>query len=310
MKVLVIGGTRFLGKRLVEILLKDGHSVTVVSHHPENCPKGALIIGNEREVGVQNLVGEKFDIVFDFIAYDKSGPNQIFKSIQFKAYILISSTWVTRMGSSSLCENDVSYVSKKIEAETAALIRWRSHRDVVILRLPILFGKNDHTSRLQFYSQRIMDNYPIICVNGGENIAQVVWVEDVAQAINIWVKQQSFFKYRIWVGQPDKGKKVKEIVKNISTALNKKINIVNMSSGILAKKLPGYLDIEPLWRLTGINLSRGNLFKNTGYHPTLQEEWMKIVAEDWLLNNSRVVITKLRRQEITLFKNGGYTHTA
>ena len=48
MNILEIGGTRFLGKRLGELMLKEGHEVTIISRHPENVPEGAEVIGLEK----------------------------------------------------------------------------------------------------------------------------------------------------------------------------------------------------------------------------------------------------------------------
>lgn len=48
MKVLVIGGTRLLGRSLVKRFLSAGHNVTVLSHRPEKCAAGAECIDAER----------------------------------------------------------------------------------------------------------------------------------------------------------------------------------------------------------------------------------------------------------------------
>lgn len=307
MKILVIGGTRFLGKRFVEILLANDHQVTVISRHPKNCPAGALVVGGDRFDGVKNLTGQKFDFIFDFIGYDTDGPNQIFKLLKFKTYVLISSTWVTRIHSDSLSKDELRYISKKIEAETAALSRWRSDHDTTVLRLPILFGKNDHTGRLEFYGQRILDGYPLILVNGGKNIAQIVWVEDVAQAMNLWVKQGSFTNHKIWDSLPDKGKSATSIVKNIALALGKKSIFINISSKILSQQLPEYLTAEPLWKLATTNVGEANLFRIVGYQPTSQKKWLESVVGDTRLINSKLKLSELRQKEIIFLRHAGYT---
>ena len=97
MKILVIGGTRLLGLALVRALLAAGHRVTVVSRRAENCPEGVECLKGDRQEGLRQLAGSKFDATFDFIAYDSLAPQQVFAEVQYGTYVLISSTWMVRM---------------------------------------------------------------------------------------------------------------------------------------------------------------------------------------------------------------------
>ncbi|MGH9657952.1 MAG: NAD-dependent epimerase/dehydratase family protein, partial [Bryobacteraceae bacterium] len=73
MKVLVIGGTLFIGRRLVAELLKDGHEVTVL-HRRSKHDLGKRVQNlaadrNDAPAVREALSGRWFDAVFDF-AYD------------------------------------------------------------------------------------------------------------------------------------------------------------------------------------------------------------------------------------------------
>lgn len=294
MKVLVFGGTRFLGKRLVGLLAGNGDKVTVISRHPENCPRGAEVIGAERQKGIKLLRNKKFDLVLDFIAYDSQGPKQVFREILFDGYILISSAWMARLGTDILADEEVkiedadlidklpqdvkNYIFRKWEAEKAALSRWRRSRDVTILRLPIMWGEGDHSRRMEFYARRILDGKPLILVNGGKNLAQIVWVDDAALAINKWIQAGFYLKRKIWEGFADEGTSVKAIVSNIANGLSKKLSTVDIPSGLLEKIYPAYLTREPLWRLSGNKITLGNIFNYVDFRPTEQAKWIGTVA--------------------------------
>src|SRR5690242_15820956 len=73
MKVLVIGGTLFIGRSLVGELLKAGHDVTILHRKPEHDlgRRVASIVADRNDIeGMRAaLAGHKFDIVFDNV-YD------------------------------------------------------------------------------------------------------------------------------------------------------------------------------------------------------------------------------------------------
>jgi len=74
MRVLVLGGNRYIGRHLVFELARRGHEVTVVNSHPSPLPEGVRRLhGDRQQPGVLRAVlGEHrddFDVVFDNTAY-------------------------------------------------------------------------------------------------------------------------------------------------------------------------------------------------------------------------------------------------
>ncbi len=74
MKVLVMGGNRYIGLNLVYELARQGHEVTVFNSHPTPMPEGVLRLhGDRRQPGViQEVLGprrDEFDAVFDNTSY-------------------------------------------------------------------------------------------------------------------------------------------------------------------------------------------------------------------------------------------------
>ena len=69
MKLLVIGGARFSGRALTELALARGHDVTLFHRTPtELFPDAEHVIG-DREQGVDELAGRRFDAVVDTCGY-------------------------------------------------------------------------------------------------------------------------------------------------------------------------------------------------------------------------------------------------
>ena len=73
MRVLVIGGTLFIGRLLVEELLKDGHEVAVFHRQPKNDwgrrVENIMADRNDADSVREALSTRRFDVVFDNV-YD------------------------------------------------------------------------------------------------------------------------------------------------------------------------------------------------------------------------------------------------
>jgi 2'-hydroxyisoflavone reductase len=77
MKVLILGGTRFLGRALVEEALNRGHEITLFNRgtNIETFPDVEQLTGN-RDNDVSQLENRKWDVVMDTCGF---APHQIKK---------------------------------------------------------------------------------------------------------------------------------------------------------------------------------------------------------------------------------------
>lgn len=288
MKVLVIGGTRLLGRAVVYHLLESQHRVTVLSRRSENVPPAATCLEMDRTMGLNMLGSEPFDIVIDFLAYDGGAVTDALSKISDALYVMISSTWLTRLHPDVSVEQPVTrldqnslmllpavtrgYLLGKREAESVLFQSRQQGRRATALRLPIFLGDGDHTGRLDFYRRRSNDGGGIICVNGGYNLTQIAWVEDIARALIKWLPFASH--HSIWDGLTDHGLSVCQIISIIARGVGQAPNLVDIPSDYLEKYLPLYLDNEPLWREVSIRPSEQNIFSTTGSIPTPLSKWL------------------------------------
>ena len=318
MKILILGGTRYLGKRLVEMLLKDGHKVTVLSRHPEKALLGAEVIGLERQEGIKKLFGKTFDMVIDFIAFDGKSVSDTIEKLQHKMYVLISSAWICRLGKNIKANEKVTpkgitelnslppvtqkYLLGKLEAENIVLKSYRDYKDAVILRLPIQWGVNDPTGRVEFYLRRIQDGHPVIRVNGGDNIPSMAWMDDTAKAITNVIAERTFNKYNIWEGLTTDQLMTKDIISALAEGLDRELLAIDISARDLQKAVPRYLEAEPLWMLKEQCPTANNIFRYSGVQETQQSDWLKQVSGEAVLNRN-LSDERLRAKEIKFLIN-------
>jgi nucleoside-diphosphate-sugar epimerase len=316
MKILVIGGTRLLGLALVRALVAGGHSVTAVSRRAENCPEGVECLTGDRQDGLRNLAGRKFDATLDFIAYDSLAPQQVFAEVHYGTYVLISSTWMVRMNRAMTADQAVTtvedrcldvlhpitrnYLTGKLAAERVTLEERAAGGKATILRLPIFLGAREHTGRLNFYRQRLADGSPVICVDEGRNVAQMVWTEDVARAILLWMPCAS--ERPVWEGLPDEGLRVREIITLIARGMHLQQSLADISSETLQNLLPEYLQNEPLWRERKIFQTESNLFLFMKMRPTPLPIWLCDLAGQGTVPP----VSPLRQRELSLMQSLAY----
>lgn len=183
--VLVLGGTRFFGKKLVEILVKEGHDVTIAtrgnSPHPFGSCIKQIVVDRTSKEQLQEAVGNtQWDIVYDNICFS---PNEAMEACEIfegktKKYVFTStmSTYMD-LGSELMEEefnpydysiiagekNDFSYGEGKRQAE--AVFFQKANFPVVAVRFPIVLGEDDYTKRLHFHIERVANGKVISFLN-------------------------------------------------------------------------------------------------------------------------------------------------
>lgn len=280
MQILVLGGTRFTGRALVECLLDAGHRVTIGSRRPQAAPAGAATIAGERAHILDQLGDRVFEATIDFICYTADGPHQVYDAIDPGAYICVSSTWVPRLQAHRvpLLQATECYLAGKKGAEDAVANLRDAGHDATVLRLPVILGAGDHTARLDFYRRRLRRKQPLIVIDGGHNLAQITWKDDAARVIARWLERGDGARHRVWEALADDGAAVRTIIADIAAAEGVTPHLLTVSSTDLARELPSYLDDEPLWREAPVPRTRANLFDVTGIAPTPRGDWLAELA--------------------------------
>ena len=173
MKILVIGGTRFIGKHVIPCLLAHGHDVTLFNRGRTPNPfadQMATIIGDRKIPGdlAAKTAGQHFDAVVDMIAYDRKDTEDAVRAFngRTKHYLMVSTRSVYRkpvaapIHESDLIEDnpEVKYGYNKAQAENDLLQAYAADQfPATILRLPAVYGEYDYQAREWYFIKRLLD---------------------------------------------------------------------------------------------------------------------------------------------------------
>jgi 2'-hydroxyisoflavone reductase len=203
MTVLVIGGTMFIGRLLVNELLKAGHEVTVLHRGPKH-DLGRRVANlqadrNDLESLKSALAGRRFDVVFDNVYDWERGTTaahveataRLLAGPRLRRYVYTSSVAAYGDGlnhheGDALAPDDhpEPYVRNKAMAERALFrMRQRDKFPVVTMRPPFLYGPGNNFYREAFFWQRLRDKRPIILPGDGRRLMQFVHVRDLVDAM-------------------------------------------------------------------------------------------------------------------------------
>ena len=180
MRVLVLGGSLYMGAHLVENLLEAGHRVTIANRGQSPDPFGSRVaqlrLDRTDSQSVRTaLTGQQFDWVFDNVAYSSIEVRDVLDCVSPARYILTSTVsvypemhggileaemdtrhyplrWVTR--------DAVTYDEMKRQAECALFQAYPGVSSAAV-RLPLIMAKNDRSGRLSGYAHMIARGEPI-----------------------------------------------------------------------------------------------------------------------------------------------------
>jgi len=196
MKVLVIGGTRFFGKRLVQNLLQKGHQVTLLTRGTTPDEFGGSVqrlTGDRTDAQkLRSLITQNYDSVVDQLcmtAADAHASMAAFKgrigqyimtstlSVYDPDAVLSETDWMAedyRVGEASN-----PYQEGKRAAEHAFL---SAPFPVARMRIPIVLGTDDYTRRLHMHIEHVAQGKPLSFPN---LVAEFSYVrsEDAAGAL-------------------------------------------------------------------------------------------------------------------------------
>jgi nucleoside-diphosphate-sugar epimerase len=200
-RVLVIGGTAFIGRELVAQLLDRGDEVTLM-HRGAASPFG----GRVREIRCdrndipavrQALAGASFDLAFDNVYDWQRGTTAAQATAaaevlgdRLDRYVFTSSVAAYGAGSDhdeqdplAPSEDPREYVRDKADSERALFALQAARRlSVTTLRPSFVYGPNNPFDREAFFWDRIVRARPVIVPGEGDRVMQWVLAHDVARA--------------------------------------------------------------------------------------------------------------------------------
>lgn len=201
MRILLIGGTAFIGRHLVARLVEAGHDVTVL-HRKATHDLGPRVHNLQadrhdldalaRAIGSHNwdaVVDTAYDwargTTADEVAAAARRVNDGVRRYVFMSSVAAYGGGLDRIESDPLAEDNHPnpYVVHKATAERALFrIHDENGLPVTTFRPPFVYGEHQPFYREAFFWDRLLDGRPIILPDGGEAPMQWVWVRDLVDA--------------------------------------------------------------------------------------------------------------------------------
>ncbi|MGJ7911693.1 NAD-dependent epimerase/dehydratase family protein [Neobacillus sp. LXY-1] len=191
MKVLILGGTRFFGKKLVEQFVQEKADITIVTrgNTPDLFGNTVKHLKADRTdlAALKNALGSSaYDVVYDNICY---GPKEEEEAVTLftgrtSKYILTSSLSVYDFGGPAKKEMDFDpyafnisvpfpthydYAEGKRLAES--VLFQKASFPCTAVRFPIVLGHDDYTRRLHFHIEQIQKGVPLVIPNTDAKIS-------------------------------------------------------------------------------------------------------------------------------------------
>ncbi len=197
MKVLIFGGTRFMGRYVLKALLDAGAEVTVANRGSLAPNEGSnnVICDRSRPGSLEQFTSSQFDVVVDFSAYSSEWVKEAGEFFRNKIYqyIFISSTAVYSNSSIFPITEDfpigpphafATYAAEKLRAENFLVdFSEKNYFKTVSCRLPFVLGSDNYEDRESFVFSRLLHGDSILLANNGKFIHSFIYAGDVARAV-------------------------------------------------------------------------------------------------------------------------------
>ncbi len=191
MRILIMGGTRFIGVALTQILVERGHEVVLFNRGNQPAPVEGLqqIHGDRKDAAdlKAKLAGERFEAIFDNNGREQSDTQPLAELFaeQVQHFIYVSSAGVYQKSAQMPhVEGDridpKSRHKGKHDTETDLAARglpWTSVRPVYI------YGPQNYNDLEAWFFDRIARDRPIPIPSNGAHLTQFGHVRDLAAAM-------------------------------------------------------------------------------------------------------------------------------
>jgi len=233
MNVLIIGGNRFVGKKLASKLCKK-HNVSVLNRNgtgPDGCNK--IKFDRNNSLTIEN----NFDLVIDFCLF-KPHQAKLLKDfiLPNQKYIFISSGTAYKDNNNFHYSEDMDvgglsffgeYGVEKAECENIV----SSFNKYIIVRPPYIDGPESHRPRIKYYMNNILNGLEVHVHENGDKLMSFIMVDDMVDELSNMI--ENFNQYETNTSYNLSNDEVYtevSLINEISSFLNKKAIIKTYGS--------------------------------------------------------------------------------
>lgn len=199
MKILVLGGTQFVGRHIVEAALNSGHEVTLFNRgksNPELFPNAETLIG-DRDGKLDALKGRSWEAVIDVNGYVprlvRDSAHLLVDLVEIYAFISTIAVYADHGIPSQIETAPLAELSdptdESITTDTYGGLKafceqqiWNEFPDqALILRPGYIVGPHDHTDRFTYWVRRISQGGEMLAPGSPEIPIQFIDGRDLAE---------------------------------------------------------------------------------------------------------------------------------
>ena len=260
MKLLIIGGTRFLGRHLVESVLARGHELTLFNRgksNPELFPQIEQLRG-DRDGGLDVLLGRRWDVVIDTSGYFPRIVQASAEALSqvVDCYVFISSISVykdfTQPGMdesypvATLQDEGIEEITNESYGALKALCEQAAERAmpgrVLVIRPGLIVGPHDATDRFTYWPYRVAQGGEMLAPGSPSQSVQFIDVRDLAEWTIRLVEERKTGIYN--ATGPDYPLTMGHFLEESRVTIGSETSFVWVSESFLVKR---NLDELPLW---------------------------------------------------------------
>ncbi len=263
--ILLLGGTQFIGRNLVERLLEtDQYELTLFNRQLTQSnlfPRVHKIKGNRETDDVKQIANKHWDYVIDLSCYYPDSLSRVLSYINnVDNYILISTCSVydnenihvqLRDESSKILScnarqrvdrSTTSYGNRKAECERILQSSGLNH---TILRPSLVYGAYDHTDRFYYWLYQVKYSNPLLLPDNGNRQFSLTYVNDlvdtIVRALTLNAQNKIYNVISLSLAS------ILKIVDCASELLHKDVRKVNAKASFLKENNISQWTDMPLW---------------------------------------------------------------
>jgi len=265
-KVLILGGTNFIGRNLVDSLLQIKNiELTLFNRGKTNThlfPHVKKIVGDRNTSDIDSFLIMDWDYIIDLSSYYPKPLSQLLKQLSpsLKRYIFISTCSVYDIiNDKSVLKNEdspilnctesqstdttiASYGNRKAQCEREII---QSGLKYTIFRPALVYGQYDNTDRFYYWLYQLQNDNDLLIPNLGKDLFSVTYVMDLAKAIIKTLNED--LKSDIYNITTYPKCSISKLIETASDLLNTKPKVINADSKFLkSNKISEWTDL-PLW---------------------------------------------------------------
>lgn len=209
MRLLILGGTRFLGRHLVQSAQERGHEITLFNRGQSNPGlfAGVVELVGDRDGQLEALQGQRWDAVIDTSGYV---PRIVRQSTELLAPAVAHYTFISSIsvyGDLSATGIDESWPVATIEDETTEEITGESYgalkalceqvvldqypQNGLVIRPGLIVGPHDPTDRFTYWPVRVARGGEVLAPAPPEYGTQFIDVRDLAEWTILMVERRA-----------------------------------------------------------------------------------------------------------------------